>query len=186
MIKFFTKTIFLFVFIGFASQLYGQNINTLTINSPEGIKGNYEIVRASFGSTSNTPVTGSTGFINDGSTAEPGGTIYDGCSAAANSLTGKIGFVDRGACSFDVKVLNVQKAGAIAVIICQSVANATVWPFIAGVETAAISNQITVPTFSMSYPDCQKIRAEVLSGNATGTCSFFIIVQIQIQTMEQM
>ncbi len=171
--NFFTKSLMFFLLVFMAESAYGQAINTLTVNSPAGIKGDYQVIRAAFGSTSNTAVTGSTGFIVDSIATETGGSIYDGCSSAKNNLTGKIGFVDRGVCSFDAKVLNVQKAGAIAVIICQSAANATVWPFTAGVGTAAIAAQITVPTFTMSYPDCQKIRTEVLSGNANVTLRYF-------------
>lgn len=155
-----------------SDNLNGQAINTLTVNSPDGSKGNYEILRASFGSTSNTPITASSGFIDDGNTAG-GGTIYDGCTAAVNSLSGKIGFVDRGICDFDAKSLNVQTSGAIAVIICQNASNETQWPITPVVGTQSIADQVKVPVFAMKYADCQKIRVDVITGNANITLRFF-------------
>lgn len=173
--RFFTKHLFLMV-LGFVSiDMMGQAINTLTINSPAGIAGNYEVARANFGSSSNASVTGSAGFIDDGSTTGTGGTIYDGCSTAVNSLTGKIGFVDRGVCSFDAKSLNVQLAGAIAVVICQNATNETQWPLIPGVATQSIADQINVPVFAIKYSDCQKIRADIISGAANVTLQYVCV-----------
>jgi len=166
--KIITRLFLVLAVVGVYSSIYSQAINTLTVNTPAGISGNYSILRASFGSTSNTPLTAKAGFIDDGNTTA-GSTIYDGCTAATNSLTGQIGFVDRGICSFDAKTLEVQKAGAIAVIICQNVANASVWPFTAGPATPAIANQVTVPVFTISYPDCQKLRMDILAGTANVT-----------------
>lgn len=171
--RFFTLLV-LFVFMTKCLyQVNGQAINTLTVNSPDGIKGNYEIVRASFGSTSNTPITAFGGFADDGNTSGTGGTINDACSPVTNSLTGKIGFVDRGVCSFDFKSNNVYKAGAIAVIICQNATNASVWPFQAGVATQAVADSVKVPVFTLSHSDCQKIRASVINGSANITLRYF-------------
>ena len=89
--RFFTKGISLMVLVLMASAGIAQTINTLTVNSPAGIAGDYLAVRASFGSQSNTPVTGNAAFVNDG-TARP----TEGCSAATNNINGLIAFIDRG------------------------------------------------------------------------------------------
>lgn len=44
--------------------------------------------------------------------------VLNGCTALpANSLTGKIGLIERGGCNFTVKVKNAQDAGAVAAIV---------------------------------------------------------------------
>ena len=57
-------------------------------------------------------VTGALAVYNDGV-----GTSSDGCEASIVPLTGKVAVIDRGTCNFTVKVLNAQKAGAVAAII---------------------------------------------------------------------
>jgi hypothetical protein len=151
--RFFTKHLFLMVLSFAAVDMTGQAINALTVNSPAGIAGNYEVIRAGFGSTSNTPITTNAAF------ASYGNNVYDGCMAPTNALTGNIAFVDRGTCSFVIKAANIQAKGAVAVIICQ---NADVWPFQAGGTDASI----TVPVFTMSLADCNKIRVDIISGGA--------------------
>jgi hypothetical protein len=62
-----------------------------------------------------TGVTGALAIYNDGI-----GTATDGCEASLASLAGRVAIVDRGTCDFTVKVLNAQKAGAIAVLIANN------------------------------------------------------------------
>ncbi|MCC3213784.1 T9SS-dependent M36 family metallopeptidase [Chryseobacterium sp. X308] len=67
------------------------------------------VVTAQFGPALNA--TGITGNVQLSS-------VLDGCSALpAGSLTGKIGLIERGTCTFAVKVKNAQNAGATAAII---------------------------------------------------------------------
>jgi len=87
----------------------------LTVNSPEGVAGVYEVGTASFGPDVNNleaPVTGQVAIVNDGSFSRP--TL--GCNPLANAeeVEGKIAIVDRGTCFFADKALNAQNAGAIA------------------------------------------------------------------------
>ena len=169
MCKIFIKS-FVFFLLAFTSQhVTGQLINTLTINSPDGIKGNYQLFRGSLGSLSNTPITANAAFVNDGSTTGTGGTIFDACQLPTNDLTGKIAFLDRGSCSFDIKALNAQSKGAIAVIICNNQAG-TILP---GPATDSIANKVNVPVFSISLVDCQKIRVDIISGVVNATLKNF-------------
>jgi len=160
--RFFTKGISLMVLVLMASAGSAQTINTLTVNSPAGIAGDYLAVRASFGSQSNTPVTGNAAFVNDG-TARP----TEGCSAATNNINGLIAFIDRGTCQFGSKALRAQTKGAAVAIICNNAANAAQAPFpmVPGDEGA----QVTIPTFMISYADCQKIRADIIAGGVNVT-----------------
>jgi hypothetical protein len=167
MLKFFTKNLFLVVLSFVAIDMMGQKLNTLVIEAPAGA-GSYTAVRAAFGTNYSTTVSGDAAFGTDGTT---NGTLL--CAAATNSLTGKIGFVDRGGCTpavngeFGSKALKAQQAGAVAVIICNNLANQNQAPFSMTIGTNGA--QVTVPTFMISYADCQKIRASILAGTAKAT-----------------
>jgi hypothetical protein len=65
-----------------------------------------------------TGVTGDVVLVLDPSDAA-GASTTDGCSPLTNasSVAGKIALVDRGSCSFVIKIKNAQNAGAIAVIV---------------------------------------------------------------------
>lgn len=95
----------------------------LAIASPAGL-GPFAVGAASFG----PPIgaSGITGNIVVGLDAAnaAGPSTTDGCTALTNSAqtTGKIVLLDRGTCTFVVKVKNAQNAGAIAVVIADNAA----------------------------------------------------------------
>jgi hypothetical protein len=65
-------------------------------------------------------LAGSVALVNDGV-----GTTTDACEPiASGSLSGKIALVDRGTCTFNTKALNIQAAGAIAMIVADNQAGA--------------------------------------------------------------
>ena len=92
----------------------------LHVNAPAAIAGDYNVGAASFGPTL-TPggVSGNVVLVVDNV-----GLPNNGCETIVNGaqLAGNIALVDRGACGFAVKVKNIQNAGAIAVIVADSVA----------------------------------------------------------------
>ena len=157
--RFFTKHLFLLI-VGFVSvDMMGQAINSVEITAPDSVAGAFTTVRQTWGSQSNTPIVANASFVNDGNTTA--GTIYDGCQAPINNLTGTIAFVDRGGgCPFTDKVLAAQNKGAIAVVICNN--NPSEAPFVGAGTNAAI----TIPSFMISYTDCQKIRYAIIDGVA--------------------
>lgn len=78
---------------------------------------NYGAYSSAFGAALTAGGTsGALALYNDGT-----GVASDACELSVASLTGKVAVVDRGTCDFVVKVLNAQKAGAIAVIIANNV-----------------------------------------------------------------
>jgi hypothetical protein len=160
--RFFTQTFTLMGLVLAMTTVSAQTINTLTVNSPDGIKGDYLAVRAQFGSQSNTPITGNAGFTNDG-TAKPN----EGCNKATNNVTGLITFIDRGTCEFGIKALRAQESGAAVAIICNNAANAAQVPF--PLVPGSVGAQVTIPTFMISYADCQKIRADIIAGGVNVT-----------------
>ncbi|MDP1827409.1 MAG: M36 family metallopeptidase [Archangium sp.] len=73
----------------------------------------YGAMGAEFGAAlSTTGITGTMAAMTDAV-----GATDDGCEANLGSLTGKVALVQRGTCSFLIKVANAQAAGATAVIV---------------------------------------------------------------------
>jgi minor extracellular serine protease Vpr len=83
------------------------------------------------------------------------GSGVNGLSTACNtnppspgSLTGKIALIARGACTFSEKIRNTQNAGAIAVLVSNSVAGDGI-----GMAQDGTPNQPTVPAYNVSITD---------------------------------
>jgi hypothetical protein len=86
--------------------------------------------------------------VNDGSAAP-----NLGCEASpAGAYAGKVALVDRGTCAFEIKVVNAQNAGAIAVV----VANNTTGALIMADDATVVA---TVPAISVSQADGATLRA---------------------------
>lgn len=87
----------------------------------------------------------------------------DACSALpADSLTGKVALIRRGTCSFHIKALNAQNAGAAGVILYNNVAG-SFSPTVAG-EPA-----ITIPVGAITQADGNLIDTRLAAGPVTLT-----------------
>jgi hypothetical protein len=93
--------------------------NFVTVNSPAGIADDYPASGAVFGPTLGTtgPITGNVSLVNDGV-----GATSDACEPLVGFPAGDIALLDRGSCTFVIKVKNAQNAGASSVIIANNVA----------------------------------------------------------------
>jgi hypothetical protein len=89
--------------------------------------------------------TGKTGAISLTSPA-------DGCTAISTTLTGKIAILDRGTCSFTVKVKNAQLKGAIGVIVANNAGDGVI--AMGGTDTT-----ITIPSVFVGQTDGSSIKA---------------------------
>ncbi len=129
----------------------------LQVNSPAGIAGNYTVGTAAFGAPLSFP-----GVTANVTQASPN----DACSALTNAAatSGKIALIDRGSCTFVLKVKNAQNAGAIGVIIVNNdAANPTQVVQMGGADAT-----ITIPSLSVSLNDGTTIKAQLGGGvNAT-------------------
>src|SRR5437867_4217416 len=89
----------------------------LHVNSPAPAVGDYEVGLASFGPPlSQSGLTGGVVLANDGV-----GIVTNACEPLVNVVAGKIVLLDRGGCPFVTKVKNAQNAGAIGVVVADSV-----------------------------------------------------------------
>ncbi len=107
----------------------------LKINSPGGIAGNYAVGTAGFGAP----------LLFPGVTANVVQAVpNDGCLGLTNgaAVSGKIALIDRGACTFVVKVKNAQNAGAVGVIVANNTSGI--------VQMGGFDNSITIPSVSIS------------------------------------
>jgi hypothetical protein len=127
----------------------------LRVNSPAAIARNYQIGTADFGAVLNT--AGVTAGVVQ---ALGAGSATDGCSALTNAaaVTGKIALIDRGTCTFVVKVKNAQDAGAIGVIIVNNVSSPAI------INMTGVDPTITIPVISITQADGTSIKAQLTSG----------------------
>jgi len=119
---------------------------SLKVNSPAGIAGNYTVGTAAFGAPLSFP-----GVTANVAQASPN----DGCSALTNgaAISGKIALIDRGTCTFVLKVKNAQNAGAIGVIIANNTSGV--------VLMAGADNSINIPALSISDTDGLIIKGQL-------------------------
>jgi hypothetical protein len=115
---------------------------------------------ASFG-PSNYDVPGTVIAGTDGG----GASTTDGCEAITNDVTGRIVLLDRGTCSFKLKTLNAQQAGAIGVII----ANNTGTTPMGMPNDSDVTEAITIPTMGLSMANGATLRASLGTTTVTTT-----------------
>ncbi len=111
---------------------------------------------AAFGPALNaTGITAIVAIANDGTAP-----TSDACEALpAGSLSGQIGLVDRGTCTFVTKVKNAQNAGAVGVIVANNQGDSIL-------DMGGTDATITIPSVFVGQTDGNAIRA---SAGASGT-----------------
>jgi len=138
----------------------------LTVTTPASVAGTYQVGTASFGPSLASPgVTGEVMPVVD--TAPNLGLACNPFSAAnAMAVNGKIAVVDRGVCTFNVKVKNAQLAGAIAVIVVDNVAGAPP-PGLGGTDAT-----ITIPSVRVTLADGNALKAALATRSRTRSGMF--------------
>lgn len=90
---------------------------------------------------------------------DPAGAVNDGCDLPfvnAAALVGNIAVIDRGTCTFVIKVKNAQDAGAIACILVNNAAGA--------LAPGGADPTITIPTIGITQADGVALKAAMLGG----------------------
>jgi hypothetical protein len=141
----------------------------VTVLSP-AVLGVLPIGPAAFGAPISSP--GVTGDIALGTYVNAAGqTISDGCSPLTSNVAGKIALMDRGVCTFTVKVKNAQNAGAIAALIADNVQDSPP-PGLGGADPT-----ITITSGRIALNDGNSIKANL----ATGTVRVTIGVDLSVR-----
>jgi hypothetical protein len=144
--------------------LNAQSVNAgmkLLINSPSDLGAQFATISAAFGGTLelDKPVTGKLVPTKSKASADPILTTQ-ACDSVLNGVevVGNFAFISRGTCSFVIKCLNAQKAGAKAIVVMNNAAGAA--PIIMGGSDPAI----TVPCCMVSREDGIKILDAIKAG----------------------
>lgn len=120
------------------------------VTAPAAIKADYAYGVASFG-----PAAAPANFSGKVVLGTDGvGTTGDGCEPITSPVNGKVALIDRGSCSFNVKVKNAQDAGATAVIIADNAPG----PVLGMSGTDAT---ITIPAIRITQADGNLFKANL-------------------------
>ncbi len=133
--------------------LWNSSIGLARINAPAAIAGVKQAGSAAFGAQS-FDLTNDLVLATDAANST-GPTTTDGCTALANAaeVAGKIAVIDRGVCTFVVKVKNAQDAGAVGVLILNNVAGL--------VTMSGDDATIAIPAVSVSLTDGNAIKGQL-------------------------
>lgn len=151
--------------VGASSRRGDRYQPVIRVDAPAAIDGNYPAIEAGFtpGLRTAGPVSGEVVLVDDGDTVLADGTAgstSDACEALVNDteIAGRIAFVTRGGCNFDVKVANAEDAGADAVIVANDDG--------APVTMVGTRNVLDIPAVMISEAAGNLIREQLEDGTA--------------------
>jgi hypothetical protein len=127
----------------------------LGVNGPSNI-GPFMFGTAAFGPQLTAKGLSGDVVLGDDGVADP--STSDGCTPLVNPVAGKIVLLDRGVCTFVIKVKNAQDAGAIGVIIADNVAGGPP-PGLSGADPA-----IVIPSGRVTLADGNTLKANLGAG----------------------
>jgi uncharacterized repeat protein (TIGR01451 family) len=137
--------------------LWSSSDNVCIVNSPALLAGSKTAFEGNV-STQNLlsvkgPLTAQVALYKDAAA-----TTSLACTTPSNAaaLAGKIALIDRGNCTYQVKIKNAQNAGAIAVIVINNVAGSPV-------TMSGNDNTITIPAVMISQSDGAAIKSALAS-----------------------
>jgi hypothetical protein len=109
---------------------------------------------ASFGAAPTAANFGGGIVVATDGVADPAiaGTVTDGCEAITSPVAGKLALIDRGGCGFVVKAKNAQNAGAIGMIVANTLGRGLQ-------DMSGTDATVTIPSILISNADADAIRA---------------------------
>ena len=129
----------------------------LTVTAPASVAGTYLVGQASFGPALSSP--GVTGQVKQVVDQANGTGLACNPFSAANAVSGKIALVDRGVCTFNVKVANAQAAGAVGVLIADNVAGSP------PTGLGGTDPTITIPSVRITLADGNTLKAALATSS---------------------
>ena len=129
--------------------------SNMKIHSPDSIAGNYVAVAATFGPSLSTPVTGYTAIVIDA--VDP---TLNACDSILNAsdLVGKIAIVERGDCPYLGKVIAAELAGAVGVIVINTLDSPPI--------AMGGSGGTNIPAVMISKADGELIKSILAAGDS--------------------
>jgi MYXO-CTERM domain-containing protein len=88
------------------------------------------------------------------------GTLTDGCEAIVNDVAGKVALIDRGVCSFEIKVKSAEAAGAIGAIVANNQLG-NIMPSM-GADNTQVDP--TIPSVGITQNSGVALKAALLAG----------------------
>ena len=136
-----------------------SSASVLSATHPASATGPYVTGDASFGGEiDETPLTGQVVYS----------APADACAAVSEDVDGKVALITRGTCEFGTKILNAERAGAIAVIMCNNVAEND--PSGRGgtirMGPGADGGFVTIPAVFLSLENCVPLRTAIEAGDS--------------------
>jgi len=142
--------------VGASSRTGNKFEEAIRINSPSNVAADYVSREASFTPAllDEGPITAELVLADDGEAA--GGSTYDACQAVVNDsdLDGQVALVQRGGCDFQVKVANVEAAGAIAAVVFNNQSELLIM--------SGTRGSVTIPAVMIGQSDGQLLLTELL------------------------
>lgn len=144
-----------------------STLKLLKFNSPNDLLGPMQAQESNLSTNNKLSQTGvitqNVVYYNDAAQAG----AHKACGIASNNaaLAGKIAYIDRGGCTFVIKLKNAQTAGAKGVIVGDSLVTGSKLVIMSGSD-----NTITIPGLFVVYSDAQRIKNDLnqsLTVNAT-------------------
>jgi subtilisin family serine protease len=147
--------------VGASSRQGSEFDEALRVNSPAGVADDYVAREASF-----TPPLRDAGTITDelvltdDGVQAPGGSDWDACEPLQNAgeISGRIAFLQRGVCTFEQKLINVEDAGAIAAVVFDNQGDPIVM--------SGTRGSVDIPAVMISQADGQRLLDSLQAGSA--------------------
>ncbi|HHQ13509.1 MAG TPA: serine protease, partial [Chromatiales bacterium] len=157
--------------VGAASRAGTRFDPVMRVDSPVAIAGNYAFREASFTPPLRDagPVAGELVAVVDTVAEAGGGSFLDACEPLANSaeIAGRIALLQRGLCTFETKLINAERAGAIAVVVFDNEGGP--------ITMSGTRGSVNIPGVMISQADGETILAQLNSGSVTVTLDYRLI-----------